>query len=169
MNHMPYRTGCSSLLHFSLWSSLTKWLNSDFPLQHKSFYQPYFCDILKFQYICFLLNIQMLQKVPKGCNQTQGKYAIMCTYHVLHRLSIIYIIYVFLHNFSFLCFLCVCEIMQKSVSYHQKYRNNLSQYSYFTQSALLPVKPLEKPLEKSFHMHQTSIHEEKNQKVQEAF
>lgn len=85
----------------------------------------------------------------------------MCTYHVLHRLSSIYIIYVFLHNFPFLCFLCVCEIMQKSVLYHQKYRENLSLYSYFTQSALLFLKPLEKPLEKSFHMHQTSMPEEK--------
>lgn len=42
----------------------------------------------------------MLQKVPKGCNYPRGKYAIMCTYHVLHRLSIIYIIYVLLHNFA---------------------------------------------------------------------
>lgn len=86
----------------------------------------------------------MLQKVPKGCNWTQGKYAIMCTYHVLHRLSSIYIIYVFLHNFPFLCFLCVCEIMQKSVLYHQKYRKNLSQYSDFAQSAFLPRKTLGK-------------------------
>lgn len=103
----------------------------------------------------------MLQKVPKGCNYTLGKYAIMCTYHVLHRLSSIYIIYVFLHNFPFLCFLCVCEIMQKSVHYHQKHRKNLSRYSYFAQSALLPHKTLGKPLEKSFHMHQTSMPEEK--------
>jgi len=51
--------------------------------------------------------------------------------------------------------------MQKSVLYHQKYRKNLSLYSDFTQSASLPTKPLEKPLEESFHMHQTSMPEEK--------
>lgn len=42
----------------------------------------------------------MLQKVPKGCIQALGRCAIMCTYHVLHRVSVIYIIYVLLHNFA---------------------------------------------------------------------
>lgn len=103
----------------------------------------------------------MLQKVPKGCNYTLGKYAIMCTYHVLHRLSSIYIIYVFLHNFPFLCFLCVCEIMQKSVLYHQKYRKNLKSVFLLHPICFTSHKTLGKPLEKSFHMHQTSMPEEK--------
>lgn len=54
------------LLHLSLWSSLRKWMNSEFPLLHTSFYQPYFLwYFVNYNKFAFFWIFRCFKRYPK--------------------------------------------------------------------------------------------------------